>query len=176
MSDLVAQARGVLERSGFATGMVGADSVTCDFEDVSIMGRLHVLDSAGLLLEEWERLQDQFLREHANQFSRDPTKAWNLYSVFLTARPADESERARLFAVEENFRGTRKIARAGIGRREDLERALAPILPLQNLLSIGTTDATRRLVERLAAVNPVLGAVVSDSPAESLAADLLGKR
>ena len=176
MSDLVAQARGVLERSGFATGVAGPDAVTCDFEDVSIMGRIHVVESVAALLNDWERLQDEFLRDHADHFSRDPTKAWNLYSVFLAVSAPDEAEKAKLFVVEENFRGTRKIARAGIGRREDLERALAPILPLQNVLSIGTTDATRRLAERLHAINPTLAAVLGDSQTESLAADLVGKR
>ena len=63
MSDLLAQARGVLERTGFATSVAGADAVTCDFEDVSIMGRVHVVDLASTLLAEWERLHQLAVSE-----------------------------------------------------------------------------------------------------------------
>jgi hypothetical protein len=52
--------------------------------------------------------------------------------------------------------------------------ALAPILPLQNVLSVGVIDAKQRLAERLRTINPALESLVTDKSVESIAASLVG--
>lgn len=174
MPRLVDDVRVVLEGAGFATFAPKPDSLALHFEDISIIGLVHVFDTADEILSKWQVIQDDFLRENASRFMRDTTKAWNLYTVLLTAEVPGDNVAAKLFAIEDDFRGTRKIARAGVGSREDLTAALAPILPLRNVLAVGLVDAKERLLERLGAVTPALRNLATDAPAEAIAASLLG--
>lgn len=171
--DLLVQLRELLESAGFTTFRPGPASQILHFEDISLMGQVHVLESAAAIVDSWERLQDEFLRQNASRFLRDATKAWNLYTVLLTAQPADEHMSAGLFKIEEDFRGTRKIARAGVASRDDVSAALAPVLPLQHLLLVRLADAKLRLQDRLSASHPGLSAVASSSGAEAIADALL---
>lgn len=176
MSRLVDDVRVVLEGAGFATFAPRPDSLALQFEDISIIGLVHVLDTVDEILTKWQLIQDDFLRENASRFMRDTTKAWNLYTVLLTAEVPSHETAAWLFAIEDDFRGTRKIARAGVVSREDLTAALAPILPLSNVLAVGLVDAKQRLLERLAAVSPALRNLATGAPAEAIAASLLGNQ
>jgi hypothetical protein len=144
------------------------------FEDISVLGQVHVLDSAETILANWQLLQDTFLRDNADRLSRDASKAWNVYTVLLTSDSPNAEVSARLFSIEDDFRGTRKIARTGVVSRQDVTTALAPILPLQNVLSVGVIDAKQRLAERLRTINPALESLVTDKSVESIAASLVG--
>lgn len=174
MSRLIDEARIVLEESGFATFLPTPDASALTFEDISVLGQVHVLDSADDVLAKWQLLQDTFLRESAERLSRDASKAWNVYTVLLTSDSPSAEVTARLFSIEDDFRGTRKIARSGVLSRQDVSAALAPILPLQNVLSVGVLDAKQRLAERLRPINPALEKLVGDASVESIAASLAG--
>lgn len=174
MSRLIDDVRSVLEGCGFATYMPRPDSLDLYFEDISILGHVHVLSTAADIVATWQIVQDAFLRDNASRFMRDTTKAWNLYTILLTADTSTSDVAARLFTIEDDFRGTRKIARAGVGSREDVMAALAPILPLRNVLAVGLVDAKQRLLERLGAVTPTLRSLATGAPAEAIAASLLG--
>lgn len=100
-------------------------------------------------------------------------KAWNLYTVFLSPAPCSTETTRLLFAMEEDFRGTRKIARAGLTGRDDIELALAPLLPLRNLRVVGIEDATSRLEQRLGAIGQALTDLGRDVPAGAIAARLM---
>jgi hypothetical protein len=174
MSSLIDDARSLLEGSGFATFVAAPDAPSLTFEDISVLGQVHALDSADAILANWQLLQDTFLRENAERLSRDASKAWNVYTVLLTRdSPVDEAA-AQLFAIEDDFRGTRKIARCGVLSRQDVTAALAPILPLQNVLSVGVVDAKVRLAERLRTISPPLESLVGDASVESVVAMLVG--
>jgi hypothetical protein len=173
MSKIIDDARAVLESVGFATFLARPDASSLDFEDISIMGRLHVLESADQILKTWQSIQDQFLSENAEALGRDTTKAWNLYTILLTSEPPRADIEGRLFSIEDDFRGTRKIARGGIVSREDVTSALSPILPLQNVLPVDLADSKQRMLERLASVRPALRNLATGTSAESIVAALL---
>jgi hypothetical protein len=143
------------------------------FEDISVLGQVHVVESAEILAD-WQLMQDTFLRDNADRLSRDASKAWNVYTVLLTSDSPIAELSARLFSIEDDFRGTRKIARTGVLSRHDVTTALAPILPLQNVLAVGVIDARQRLAERLRTINPALESLVRDGSVESIAASLVG--
>jgi hypothetical protein len=174
MASILSDVRGILELAGFATFSPRPDSPLLYFEDISIMGQAHVFDAVDDVVVRWERIQDEFLRANAQRFGKDITKAWNLYTVLLTSETVAEAILAKLLAIEEDFRGTRKIARGGVTSRDDVVLALAPILPLQNLLSVGLADAKQRLLDRLGASNPALRLVLTEAKPDAIAATLLG--
>jgi hypothetical protein len=165
--------RAVLEFAGFATVLTRPDASYLDFEDVSIIGRLHVLESAEQILTTWQIVQDHFLSENAGALGRDVTKAWNLYTALLTSDTPDSDAEGRLFSIEDDFRGTRKIARGGIVSREDVVSALSPILPLQNILPVGVVDSKQQMIERLAGITPALRNLATGTPDEAVVAALL---
>lgn len=163
-----------MDVSGFSVHAPRPDVATLLFEDISIMGFVHVAASAETIVLDWQSIQDSFLKQNASRFMQDPTKAWNVYSVLLTSEPASSESAAALFSIEEDFRGTRKVARAGVVSREDVIGALAPIIPLRNVLSMGLVDARQRLLDRLGSIAPALRGIAEDTPAEAIAASLLG--
>lgn len=137
------------------------------------MGHIHVLETAEEIVTAWESIQDQFLRSNALRFAKDTTKAWNLYTVLLSTQMTTPEMAPRLFAIEEDFRGTRKIARGGVASREDILVALGPLLPLNNLVSVGPTDARQKLLDRLGAANPALRLVLTESKPEAIVSALM---
>lgn len=173
MSNLLLDARALLEEMGYKTFAARPDAETILFEDAVLLGVVVVLDSPRRVLEQWEQLQDRFLRENARRLSIDPLKAWNSYTVLLTEAPADKATTAALFAIEEDFRGTRKIVRAGVSTRATIEAALSPILPLRRLLSITPDDIKDRLSARLADIGQPLQSLLTGAPASTIASALL---
>jgi len=59
--------------------------------------------------------------------------------VHLTDVEASATELQALFDIEEDFTSTRKIARAGLATAADVQRALYPLIPIQNLLKMHGT-------------------------------------
>jgi hypothetical protein len=152
MLNLLGECRTLLEQAGYRT-TPGTDAETCYFEDDSIVGAVLIYDDVTTLLERWERRQDAFLTQNARPLRQDPLKAWNIYTVHLTQTRADESDYTRLFNIEHDFRGTRKIARAGVVIVSDVNDALLPLMPLQRLVALTASDLRSRAKQRLALVN-----------------------
>lgn len=173
MSNLLLDVRAVLEEMGYQTFAESPDAESALFEDSVLLGVLVVLESPSAILEQWEPYQDRFLRDNARRLSIDPYKAWNSYTILLTEAPADKVTTAALFAIEEDFRGTRKIVRAGVSTRAAIEAALSPIAPLQRLLSITPDDIKDRLSGRLGDIAHPLRSLLTDTPATDIASALL---
>lgn len=173
MSSLVHECRAALTSAGYRTfvPMPHADSLY--FEDDSVLGVLYELRSVDDVLNQWETLQDAFLRDNAIKLGTAPTKAWNSYAVFLTSDSHTQDVASKLFAIEEDFRGARKIARAGVKSRQDVDLALAPLLPLRRLLSLTSEDLRGRLITRIGAADPSLHALLTDMDPKLIAASLL---
>ena len=121
--------------------------VTC-FESAALMGFVHVFDSASALLYEWETCQERTLARHAAALRAAGAKAWNVYSVFLTAEPAPDQARA-IERIEEDFELTRKIARESVRTVDDVERALLPLISLRSKPTLGASNFNDRLRSRL---------------------------
>lgn len=176
MASTLLDARSLLEGAGYVTVLPSSISTVLHFEDTSVLGALHVLASVEQITRQWEELQDSFLRENATRLAFDPLKAWNCYTVLLTPEVPAKSDASRLFAIEENFRGTRKLVRSGVTTRPDVEAALAPLLPLRRLLSLRHDDAKARLASRLGGDKSPLRALLSDTDPNELLALLTGDK
>lgn len=121
---------------------------TIYFEDYSLFGFCTVYESVGSLLDGWDHNQDDFLQKNAPFLRLAARKAWNCYTVHLTeARPTDIESQA-LFDIEENFASTRKIARANLETEIDVQRALYPLIPVQNLLKMQSAQSNLDIAQR----------------------------
>jgi hypothetical protein len=167
VSSLLDDIRSVLSEAGFDVLSPRGDEDTLYFEDASLMGHVRVLPSPDEIVQQWEGIQDAFLGANAPSFLRDATKAWNLYTVLLTSAPV-ATFASRLFEIEEDFRGTRKIARADVVSRVDLVVALGPLLPIQNSIRVLNRDTKQELLDRLAALSPELRLIGTDASPEAI--------
>jgi len=122
----------ILDKAGYRTVRVAGIPSAVAFEDEVLFGVVVDYESVDALKRGWKEIEQNFLTLHAPSLRRSDQKAWNCYSVHITAEPCPKQEMASLLSIEEDFRGTRKIARATISTRKDLAYALAPLLPLQN--------------------------------------------
>ena len=147
---------------------------TIYFEDYSLFGFCTVYESAGSLLEGWNRNQDEFLKKNAPFLRHADRKAWNCYTVHLTqARPTDAESQA-LFGIEEDFASTRKIARANLATEIDVQCALYPLIPIQNLLKMQTARSDLDIAQRFHDwPDAALKALLGDGTAEDITELLL---
>lgn len=146
------------------TGSAGP--VTC-FENVALMGFVHVFDGADALLRAWKENQQIALARHAASLRGAGAKAWNVYSVFLT--PDQDARRGReIERIEEDFSLTRKIARASITTPDDVEKALLPLLSIRSKPLLGASNFETRLRTRLKDIPPdaVTAFLSETTPAE----------
>ena len=154
--NLLLEARTILENAGYVTLSSSAARDTFHFEDDSLIGSVTEHRSVQCLLDNWEKVQDTFLTQHAGQLRVDPAKAWNIYTVHMTRESVTPDLASRLFDVEEDFRGTRKVARCGIRTKEELRLAMLPLLLIQSHVALTKADLTERLRERLLTCHPPL--------------------
>ncbi|MGO7968148.1 hypothetical protein ACC720_32495 [Rhizobium ruizarguesonis] len=147
--DISTQAEIVLRNAQYDTWSWSAPSgpVTC-FESAAVMGFVHVFESADALMAGWQVSQKAALARHAASLRGAGTKAWNVYSVFLTAQRAPSLARA-IERIDEDFTLTRKIARTSVTTAEDVERALLPLMGIRSQPMLGASNFEDRLRARL---------------------------
>ena len=147
--DILKQVEIVLRDADYKTWVPTGTSlrVTC-FESAALMGFVHVFDSARALLDEWKARQKQVLGQHATELRAAGTKAWNVYSLFLTAETAPDQARA-IERIEEDFEFTRKIARESVRTTDDVERALMPLISIRSKPLLRASNFNDRLRSRL---------------------------
>lgn len=124
-----------------------SSQVTC-FESAALIGFVHVFDSARSLLDEWDTRQKHVLARYAATLRAAGVKAWNVYSLFLTAESAPDQMRA-IERIEEDFEFTRKIARQSVRTVDDVELALLPLISVRSKPSLGEYNFNDRLRARL---------------------------
>lgn len=162
---LLHEAESLLKNAAFRTARMVEEESVIAFEDDNLLGFVAVHESVARIVTSWREQQDAFLRRNAARLRRDPSKAWNTYSVFLTgANMGDET--ASLRAIEEDFSATRKIAAAGIITRDDVQRALSPLMPLTLIIQIDHQSPDKLLKEKLDDTERVLLDFVSDCRVE----------
>ena len=168
--DAAAQA---LSLAGYTTQQVGEE---LRFEDASILGFATEFATAQELIEGWKHAEDTFLRASASALRRDRRKAWNIYSVLLTSGRVGDDELPQVLAIEEEFRATRKIARAGLATDQDVVAALKPLLPMQRVVTLHSEDAIARVSDRLPALSQSsIDAMLRGTSPEHLAQLLLAE-
>ncbi len=132
MIDIATQSEVFLREAGYDTWpWSGASPPVICFENAAIVGFLHQFDSAAALISGWDGAQAKALARHAPALRAAGTKAWNVYSIFLTSERVERPARRAIERLEEDFSLTRKIARSGIQLAEDLEHALMPLAPIK---------------------------------------------
>jgi len=139
------------------------------FENSTIMGFASIETSYDDIVANWKSRQDEFLRANAKRLRIAPLKAWNAYSIFLTSAPSNVAQKRNLYLIEEDFQGTRKIARSDILTRDDVERALYPILPVRNIAPLQLGDPIERLWLKLELPERVRKGLLGSATAEDLA-------
>ena len=145
--NLIELVRAALEGARYRVAAWQDDELV--FEDDTLLGFVCLQPSAGHILQNWHAKQEAFLRAHATPLRKDAGKAWNVYSVFLAGGPCSPEDAAKLLDVEEDFGGTRKLARAGVETEDDVTEALYPLLPIENSVSLAEGDAIARARTRL---------------------------
>jgi hypothetical protein len=149
--EILSQAERLLRKGGYRVRLLPAPptQVLC-FEDDVAIGFLRLFETAAALIETWRDLERSDIVRHALQLRSAPRKAWNVYSLLLTAAPVSPSQVAEIDRIEEDFSSTRKIVRGGITSPVDLEQALLPLLPLRSLTTVvSASDYEGRLRSHL---------------------------
>ena len=160
-----------LAASGYA---IATSTTELRFEDASVLGFVAEFETVAALLAGWQSAEETFLRTHAAALRRDPRKAWNLYTVLLTPEPAATEQRGTLFAIEENFRATRKLARAGISTERDVENALGALLPIRHRMDLTNEDVLELVNGRLSALpSEAVRSLLDDATGDGFAEALL---
>lgn len=170
MIDVLSTMQGVLREAGYTTRLTSIDrsSVVC-FEDDALTGFGRIFEDPRGLLTQWKALETVLLTRYAPSLRAGGEKAWNVYCVFLCSSAGDPTENRQVRWIEEDLNRTRKVASCGIASREDLVRALLPVLPLQYQPVLGAEDVTERLRTRILTIAPRASDVILDdsvSPAE----------
>ena len=174
--DIETQVEVILREAGYETwALSGGHVPAICFEDPTVIGFVHVFPTAASLLQKWHQAQEIALRRYAPALRAAGGKAWNVYSVLLTADQSPALAR-RIERIEEDFALTRKISRGGIQTATDLDRALLPLLPVKSQAVIAAADYIARLEAHLKDLRPksitaFLGKVPAADVARILADD-----
>lgn len=150
---ILEEAISILTRHDYLVSRI--DRAGVRFEDDSLLGFLFELDAIDDIVKSWIGVQTKTLQEYAEALRSSPTKAWNLYFVFLSPSAPTSNEKKDLIAIEEDFRSSRKIAQGNITTTGALTRALYPVLPIQNtILGKEAENPLARLRLRLKDIPP----------------------
>jgi hypothetical protein len=155
MIDILSSVQVLLREVGFGTRLVSAgQSPVLRFEDESLMGFVITFEDSEDMLKNWKTAEMSLLTQYASRFRQAGDKAWNVYVILLTTSAADSNHERQVRWIEEDLERTRKLASCGVTTREDLVRALLPILPLQYKPMLQTEDVSERLQRRIRSIAP----------------------
>jgi hypothetical protein len=180
MMDLKSPVQVVLQDAGYETWLLSVDGLPAvGFEDNAVMGFVCLFEDAPSLLHRWRDLETKLLTVHASSLQKAGEKTWNIYSVFLSSGSADETQLREIRWIEEDLERTRKIAACGLSSRDEIVKALLPLLPIQRqpLLDSEDFDLTQRLRKRIASIAPeAANAVLDDAVTPAEVVRLLGAK
>ncbi|MBF2761093.1 MAG: hypothetical protein ISN28_12680 [Ectothiorhodospiraceae bacterium AqS1] len=174
--DIATQSEIVLRDSGYETWSrsIKSRTMVC-FENIVVVGFVHVFSSAKELLEKWETAQHIALFSHSTQLRLADLKAWNVYSIFL-AEDGTKSDQYEVERVEENLTLARKIARINVRTRDDVKHALLPLTAVKTQPMISDANFESRFRSRLRSIpDEVLNAFLGDVEADEIAKMLMEK-
>ena len=179
MTDLLSSLQIVLQEAGYETWLTSADLyTTVCFEDETVIGFASVFEDVATILDKWHAVETTCLTRFAPRLREARDKAWNVYSIFLTADAGVEGKIGALRRIEENLESTRKIAACGLTERERLINAILPVLPLQYQPRLDRENLGERLRTRIAAIAPSAVHVALDEnvPPSEVVAILVGDK
>lgn len=155
MIDLLSTCQMLLKDANFNVRLsnVGGASVVC-FEDGALIGFCCQFENPEILLDKWKSTEQEILVRFAPNFRSAGDKAWNVYCVFLSPAIASDAQKREVSWIEEDLDRTRKIAACGVSSREQVIRALLPILPIQHQATLLDAEVTERLKRRISDISP----------------------
>jgi hypothetical protein len=178
MMDLKSPVQVVLQDAGYETWLLSVDGLPAvGFEDSAVMGFVCFFEDGPSLLRRWRDLETNLLTGHASSLQKAGEKTWNIYSVFLSPGSADEIQSREIRWIEEDLERTRKIAACGLSSRDEIVKALLPLLPIQRqpLLDSDDFNLTQRLRKRIASIAPgAANAALDDTVTPAEVVRLLG--
>lgn len=139
----------ILEKAGYNIQQINKYDESLLFEDDCLLGLIAIHNNLDDILAKWEEKQDYFLNHYASKLRNEPYKAWNAYSIFLTQEKASPEIRKKIFDIEEDLRGTRKIIGDSIKTGDELVRCLLPLLPIQKIVKLDFELSSNRLQKKL---------------------------
>lgn len=158
----------ILSSAQYRVVQTVGDPGAAEFESDTILGFVATFSTGAELLDEWEPRQAHFLHAHRQSLRRNPTKACNVYSVFLTSERSTGPQAARLRRIVENFVATRKIVAHSVVSDADVRMSMAPILPLNIAAHQSAIDPEAALRSKLTdQAAALLDMVVDDQTDES---------
>jgi hypothetical protein len=147
--NILYEAQIILERAGYKIDLDEVSQRKLFFEDDCLLGFVSVYENLSEIIDKWEEDQDFFLQNNALKLRHEPYKAWNAYSVFLAQEKGSSEMKRKIFEIEEDLRGTRKIVGESIDSREELIRCLFPLLPIQRAIKLDFEPMSIRLQAKL---------------------------
>lgn len=177
MIDLISTLQIVFQEAKYQTWLSSIDRLTAvGFEDDAIMGFACVFEDTQSLLNKWRPIETTVLTQYAPRLSQAADKAWNVYSVFVTASHANELQTRAVRQIEEDLERTRKIAASALTSHDDVILALLPVLPIQYRPRLDNEDYAVRLHRRIAAIAPsAADAALDETVAAADVVRLLGE-
>lgn len=164
MTEVLSTVQVVMQSANYKTwNLDGTNIPAVGFEDETTMGFVCVFESPGQLIGKWRETEAMLLARYAVQFRSAGEKAWNVYSVFLTEAHASKEERRKVRWIEEDLERTRKITATGVVAREEVVKALLPLLPIMAKPVLAPDDSTQRLTRRIEVISPRVKDVALDS-------------
>lgn len=178
MIDLLSSTQILLRDAGFTTHLTSVDNFpSVSFEDDALVGFGSAFSSPTDLLARWKLIETAILTRYSQSLRTAGEKAWNVYVVLLCSEVADPIVNRQVCWIEEDLERTRKIAACGLASREDLVRALLPLLPLQYQPALQVESVTDRLQRRIGFIAPAASAIaLDDSVPASEVVSLLGEK
>ena len=163
----------VLQDGGYAVALPDQAGSIIHFEDDCVLGFVSIHSSVETMLNSWHDEQDHFVRSQSVALERDVGKAWNVYSVFLCPEAASGMQLGQTNNVEEDFHVSRKIMRASIASRADVQNALLPLLPIQARVQLPRANVLNRIRDELRLVDSRLEALLDGASIDDVVASLL---
>lgn len=172
MTDLRSTVQVVLQDAGYQTWLSSVNRETVIvFEDDAVMGFVCTFDKVASLLARWRDMETMVLAAHASALQRGGEKTWNVYCAFLCSAAPDKEQIREVRWIEEDLERTRKLAACDLMGRDQITKALLPLLPIQYqpVLDSEEFDLSQRLKKRISDIAPgATHAALDDdiSPAE----------
>lgn len=143
----------LLREAGYQTWFLNSSTFsTLCFEDDAAMGFLFVFDTVEQLLREYLSRENDLLAFNATNLRRAGAKAWNVYSIFLTAEGGPAQVQRSVSKIDEGLKRTRKISRCAVDSEGALRNALYPLLPIYSHPQLKDADYKARLERRVGAL------------------------
>ena len=145
--EIIIEVKSILENEGYSLYQDSENIII--FEDESLCGFVSYHTTIKEILEQWQSIQDKFIKNKTFHLRQDFLKAFNIYSVFLTTEGNIINYKNLIINIQENFRSSRKIIGYGINTNEDVRRTLFPLLSIQKKSVLDVSDYLLRIKSNL---------------------------